>query len=132
LIRENALLGLGQPDARPLQVFKDWFNRKNPFVGFEKDMLDDREDLVTVKNGDDSDRLSRLLRSHLSFLFQVRSLPVCVSAIRAHSEIGIAWNPRLVGQTILLPRTDCREGYCRYQCRALSMRAGGIHSRLVF
>jgi hypothetical protein len=54
---------LQQPSNRVYAVFSGWFERKRPFVGYGRDLLQARSDFVSLGAKEEQDRLSKLLQN---------------------------------------------------------------------
>ena len=61
-------MGLIQPEEGPLKVLSEWYSRKRPLLGRETSMLENPEDLVSMKQAGDMDTISRILRDNTGFL----------------------------------------------------------------
>ena len=59
------------PRGRILSAFSAWVDRRGPLLGKGGNILADRRDLVSLKQIDQGDRLSRMLRDHFSYFAKV-------------------------------------------------------------
>lgn len=69
LLLQSRVLKLPKPSARVFQVFRNWFERERPFVGYGNDLL--KHEFVALNPSSQQDFLSRFLED-----FGGRFLPV--------------------------------------------------------
>lgn len=61
---QKQALALEQPSERAFNVFSDWFKRNRPFVGYSRDLVQEKSDFVSLKTHEEQDRLSKLMRDY--------------------------------------------------------------------
>lgn len=74
LLLESQVLALKKPTQRTLRNVKRWFSNggQTVLLGRDSQLFDSEDDMVALAPMDD-DRLSRLLRAALGWLFEVSS-----------------------------------------------------------
>lgn len=89
-----------RPERGPLNVLTEWYSRKTPLLGHETNILANKEDLISVKNNQETDRISRLLRNNTGFLlghFHKVSFPISLN-LQLTSEKKTAHYPPSWGE----------------------------------
>ncbi|KAL9107640.1 MAG: hypothetical protein Q9187_008398 [Circinaria calcarea] len=72
LLLQSKVMALDAPGERALDVFKRWFERKQPLVGYGGELLSDKADVVSLRKEVDPDRLSKFMQDHFGYLFKMK------------------------------------------------------------
>ena len=98
---ESAVLMLKKPQARTLEAFRNVFNNVDKsdygyptLGGLSAHILDDADDLVTLRGRDEEDRLTSFLRYSFPLFFVVSSYSLALSidslSVNRHEELTAA------------------------------------------